>query len=95
MLQSLEANPDQTAMALLVEFRARYPEHYSLRQLCTLERRVRAWRRETIRSLATPVVRAAASKTAMPRRGIDLAAISTSGAGPSAPSSRRGKTPGP
>jgi hypothetical protein len=48
MLQSLEANPDQTAMALLVEFRARYPEHYSLRQLCTLERRVRAWRRETI-----------------------------------------------
>jgi hypothetical protein len=48
MLRSLEANPDQTAMALLVEFRARYPEHYSLRQLCTLERRVRAWRRETI-----------------------------------------------
>ena len=48
MLQSLEANPDQTAMALLVEFRARYPQHYSLRQLCTLERRVRAWRRETI-----------------------------------------------
>jgi hypothetical protein len=48
MLQSLEANPDQTAMALLIEFRARYPEHYSLRQLCTLERRVRGWRRETI-----------------------------------------------
>ena len=41
-------NPDQTAMALLVEFRARYPQHYSLRQLCTLERRVRAWRREAV-----------------------------------------------
>jgi len=51
MLQSLEANPDQTAMALLVEFRARYPEHYSLRQLCTLERRVRAWRRQAIQRL--------------------------------------------
>jgi hypothetical protein len=48
MLQSLEANPDQTAIALLVEFRARYPEHYSLRQRTTLERRVRAWRRENI-----------------------------------------------
>ena len=51
MLQSLEAQPDQTAMELLIEFRARYPEHYSLRQLCTLERRVRAWRRETIQRL--------------------------------------------
>ena len=48
MLQSLEANPDQTAIALLIEFRARYPEHYSLRQRTTLERRVRAWRRENI-----------------------------------------------
>jgi hypothetical protein len=51
MLQSLEAQPDQTAMELLTEFRARYPEHYSLRQLCTLERRVRAWRREAVQRL--------------------------------------------
>jgi hypothetical protein len=58
MLQSLEDNPDQTAMALLVEFRARYPQHYSLRQLCTLERRVRAWRRETILRLMGETKRA-------------------------------------
>jgi hypothetical protein len=51
MLQSLEAQPDQTAVELLIEFRARYPEHYSLRQLCTLERRVRAWRRGAIQRL--------------------------------------------
>jgi hypothetical protein len=51
MLQSLEAQPDQTAVELLIEFRARYPEHYSLRQLCTLERRVRVWRREAVQRL--------------------------------------------
>jgi hypothetical protein len=51
MLQSLEAQPDQTAMELLTEFRARYPEYYSLRQLCTLERRVRVWRREAVQRL--------------------------------------------
>ncbi|MGA8707617.1 MAG: transposase family protein [Steroidobacteraceae bacterium] len=51
MLQCLEAQPDQTALELLIEFRARYPEHYSLRQLCTLERRVRAWRRGAIQRL--------------------------------------------
>ena len=45
MLQSLESQPDQTAVELLIEFRARYPEYCSLRQLCTLEQRVRAWRR--------------------------------------------------
>ncbi len=51
MLQCLEAQPDQTAVELLIEFRARYPEHYSLRQLCTLERRVRAWRRGAVQRL--------------------------------------------
>ncbi len=51
MLQSLEAQPDQTAVELLIEFRARYPEHYSTRQLCTLERRVRTWRRGAIQRL--------------------------------------------
>ena len=51
MLQCLEAQPDQTAVELLIEFRARYPEHYSLRQLCTLERRVRVWRREAVQRL--------------------------------------------
>jgi hypothetical protein len=51
MLQCLEARPDQTAVELLIEFRARYPEHYTLRQLCTLERRVRAWRRKAVQRL--------------------------------------------
>ncbi len=51
MLQCLEAQPDQTAVELLIEFRARYPQHYSLRQLCTLERRVRAWRRGAVQRL--------------------------------------------
>ena len=51
MLQCLEVRPDQTALELLIEFRARYPEYYSLRQLCTLERRMRAWRREAVQRL--------------------------------------------
>lgn len=33
MLQCLGAQPDQTAVELLIGFRARYPEHYNLRQL--------------------------------------------------------------
>jgi len=51
MLQCLEAQPDQTAVGLLIEFTARYPEHYSLRQLSTLERRVRVWRRGAVQRL--------------------------------------------
>jgi hypothetical protein len=44
MAQCLEEQPDQTALALLVEFQARYPGQYSPRQLYTLQKRVRAWR---------------------------------------------------
>jgi hypothetical protein len=51
MLKSLEASPDQTASELLLEFKARYPERYSLRQLYTLQRRLRAWRREAVQRL--------------------------------------------
>jgi transposase InsO family protein len=51
MLQCLEAQPDQTALELLFEFMARYPERYSLRQLCTLQRRLRVWRREAVQRL--------------------------------------------
>jgi hypothetical protein len=51
MLQCLEAQPDQTALELLLEFQARYPERYSLRQLCTMQRRVKAWRREAVQRL--------------------------------------------
>jgi hypothetical protein len=51
MLESLEARPDQTALELLLEFKARYPERYSLRQLYTMQKRVRMWRREAVQRL--------------------------------------------
>jgi len=45
MVQCLDAEPDQTALELLVEFQARYPGRYHIRSLSALQRRVRAWRR--------------------------------------------------
>jgi hypothetical protein len=48
MAQCLDEHPDQTALELLIEFQARYPGRYTLRQLYTLQRRVRTWRREAI-----------------------------------------------
>jgi len=51
MLECLEERPDQTALELLLEFRARYPERYTLRQLATMQRRLRVWRREAVRRL--------------------------------------------
>lgn len=51
MVQSLEERPDQTALELLIEFQARYPGRYSLRQLHTLQRRVMAWRRAAVQRL--------------------------------------------
>ena len=51
MLQCLEAQPDQTALELLLEFQARYPEKYSLRNLSALQRRVKVWRREAVQRL--------------------------------------------
>lgn len=51
MAKCLEANPDQTALELLIEFRARYPGHYSLHQLRTLQKRVKAWRQQAVRRL--------------------------------------------
>ncbi|HEY7889787.1 MAG TPA: transposase family protein [Steroidobacteraceae bacterium] len=51
MLECLEARPDQTALELLLEFRARYPERYTLRQHSTMQRRLRVWRRETVKRL--------------------------------------------
>jgi hypothetical protein len=51
MLQCLEAQLDRTALELLVEFRARYPERYSLRNLSALQRRVKVWRREAVNRL--------------------------------------------
>ena len=51
MAQCLEEQPDQTALELLVEFQARYPGQYSLRQLHTLQKRVRAWRQQAVQRL--------------------------------------------
>jgi hypothetical protein len=51
MLECLEERPDQTALELLLEFQARYPGRYSLRQLHTLQRRVRVWRRDAVQRL--------------------------------------------
>lgn len=62
MAECLEQKPDQTALELLVAFQARYPGEYSLRQLYTLQRRVRAWRQDAvsrfIRDLAGPITAA-------------------------------------
>ena len=45
MVQCLEAQPDQTALELLVEFQTRHPGRYHIRNLSVFQRRVRAWRR--------------------------------------------------
>ena len=51
MLQSLEADPDQTALQLLIDFQARYPDRYGDRHLRTLQRRLKIWRREAVQRL--------------------------------------------
>lgn len=48
MLECLEAQPDQTALELLIEFQARYRYRYSSRHLRTLQRRLKIWRREAV-----------------------------------------------
>jgi hypothetical protein len=51
MLQRLDADPDQTALELLIDFQARYPERYNARHLRTLQRRLKVWRREAVQRL--------------------------------------------
>jgi hypothetical protein len=53
MAQYLEEWPDQTALELLVEFQARYPGKYTLRQLYTLQKRVRLWREQAVQRLVS------------------------------------------
>jgi hypothetical protein len=55
MVHCLEEYPDQTALELLVEFHARYPGRYSLRQLYTLQKRVRIWRQQAVQRLIAEV----------------------------------------
>ena len=52
MTRWLEERPDQTALELLIEFQARYPGRYTLHQLYTLQKQLRAWRREAIERLS-------------------------------------------
>ena len=55
MTACLENQPDQTALELLVEFQARYPGQYSIRQLSSLQRRVRTWRKQAVERLVNEV----------------------------------------
>lgn len=55
MTRCLEEQPDQTALELLAEFKARYSDQYSLRQLRTLQRRVSKWRQLAIERLMNEV----------------------------------------
>ena len=55
MTRCLDERPDQTALELLVEFQARYPGRYSLRQLYSLQERVRMWRRQAVQRLINEV----------------------------------------
>ena len=51
MVKCLDERPDQTALELLLEFQVRYPGRYTQRQLHTLQRRVRVWRRGAVQRL--------------------------------------------
>jgi hypothetical protein len=55
MLQCLDADPDQTALQLLIDFQGRYSDRYDERHLRTLQRRLKTWRREAVRRLICEV----------------------------------------
>ena len=68
MVECLEAQPDQTALELLVEFQARYPDRYHLRNLSAMHRRVRIWCREAAHRLIYDINGAIANVTAAVER---------------------------
>jgi len=51
MVQCLQADPDQTPIELLETFMARYPGVYQMKQLRTLQRRVKIWRQDELKRL--------------------------------------------
>jgi len=51
MLQRLDADPDQTALELLSDLQARYPDRYDARHLRTLQRRLKVWRPQAVQRL--------------------------------------------
>ncbi len=68
MVQCLEQHPDQTALELLVEFQCRYPGHYTMRQLYTLQKRVRRWRQEAVQRLVTDLGHSPTSVVSLSRQ---------------------------
>jgi hypothetical protein len=55
MTACLEAQPDQTAQELLIEFQARHPGRYKNSHLSTLQKYVRMWRQQEIQRLICDV----------------------------------------
>lgn len=51
MLRSLDIDPNQTALQLLIDFQGRYPDRYDERNLRTLQRRLKTWRHEAVQRL--------------------------------------------
>lgn len=51
MLQSLEADPDQTSHELLAAFMIRYPGRYEMGHLRTVQRRMKIWRHDAVQRL--------------------------------------------
>jgi hypothetical protein len=51
MLQSLEADPDQTSQELLAAFMIRYPSRYDVGHLRTVQRRMKIWRHDAVQRL--------------------------------------------
>ena len=51
MLQSLEADFDQTSHELLAAFMIRYPGRYDLGHLRTVQRRMKIWRHNAVQRL--------------------------------------------
>jgi hypothetical protein len=51
MLRRLDADPDQAALELLIDFQGRYPDRYNARHLRMLQRRLKIWRREAVQRL--------------------------------------------
>jgi hypothetical protein len=80
MVQCLEAQPDQTALELLVEFQARYPDRYHMRNLSALHRRVRVWRREAAQRLVCDMNVVSAHITATADQSLRALRMQTSAA---------------
>ncbi|HEY0939486.1 MAG TPA: transposase family protein [Steroidobacter sp.] len=70
IVDCLEANPDLTALELLIEFQARYPGRYGLHQLRTLQKRVKAWRQEAVDRLICGVGDLPDSLAILPPRSV-------------------------